>query len=86
MQNIKTIAKQNVDYNNNWTVICKFIDEVILAAFILGYAQASEPDKLETTYAFLCKFTAVTKVLNGNLFKSQKEIKLRTFGILQEIY
>lgn len=69
MQNIKTIAKQNVDYNNNWTVICKFIDEDVLAAFIsglkhpyFGYAQASKPDNIETAYAFLCKFTAAEKI------------------------
>lgn len=69
MQNIKTIAKQNVDYNINWTVIYKLIDEVVLAAFILGYAQASKPDKLETTYAFLCKFTAVTTNFELEPFK-----------------
>ena len=36
MQNIKTIAKQNNDYNDNWAIICKFIDEDVLAAFISG--------------------------------------------------
>lgn len=69
MQNIKTIAKQNKDYNDNWAIICKFIDEDVLAAFIsglkhpyFGYAQAAKPDNIESAYAFLCKFVSAEKI------------------------
>lgn len=69
VQNIKTIARQNNNYNQNWTVICQFIDEDALAAFIaglrhpyFGYAQAAKPDSVESAYAFLCKFTSAEKI------------------------
>lgn len=69
VQNIKTIAKQNEEYNTHWAVICKFIDDDALAAFIaglkhpyFGYAQAAKPENIESAYAFLCKFTSAEKI------------------------
>lgn len=63
LQNIKTIAKQDQAYRENWAIINKFIDEDGLAAFIaglhsnyFGHAQAARPKDIEDAYAFLCKF------------------------------
>lgn len=63
LQNIKTIAKQNELYKNNWEAINRFIEEDGLAAFIaglhphyFGHAQAARPKDIEDAYAFLCKF------------------------------
>lgn len=68
IQNIKALAKQNVNYNANWATINQFIEEDALAAFIaglrkpyFGYAQASKPKDVEEAYAFLCKFTSHEK-------------------------
>lgn len=63
LQNIKTIAKQNQNYRDNWAVINSFIEEDGLAAFIaglhpqyFGHVQAARPKDIEDAYAFLCKF------------------------------
>lgn len=63
VQNIKTLAKQNAKYRDNWEAISTFIDEDALAAFIsglrgnyFGHAQAARPKDIEDAYAFLCKF------------------------------
>lgn len=84
VQNIKAIARQNKEYNAHWPVICKFIDEDALAAFIaglkhpyFGYAQAARPDDIESAYAFLCKFTSAEKISATQQF-SQNQFKHNT--------
>lgn len=71
VQNIKTLAKQNTLYAENWEAINRFIDEDALAAFLaglrkpyFGHAQAARPTSVEEAYAFLCKYTS-NEVIQG---------------------
>lgn len=63
IQNMKSLAKQKALYRNHWEAINDFLDSECLAAFInglnknyFGYAQAANPEDIESAYAFLCKF------------------------------
>lgn len=63
VQNMKSLAKQKELYRTHWEAINDFLDSECLAAFInglnrnyFGYAQAANPEDIESAYAFLCKF------------------------------
>lgn len=65
VHNIKSLAKQNVKYNDHWDAVNEFIDEYCLAAYVsglqkpyFGFVQAAEPKDIQTAYAFICKFTS----------------------------
>ena len=86
VQNIKTISKQDLLFNEHWEAILKFIEQDALAAFIAGlrapyqgYAQASGPKDLEAAYAFLCKFQSTEKIAethkqdNSNRYKNSEQ-------------
>lgn len=85
LHSIKTIAKQNQKYRDNWDVINSFIEEDGLAAFVaglqtnyFGHVQAARPKDMEDAYAFLCKFrsqeiTAETTRNKPNIFETSKE-------------
>lgn len=79
IQNIKTLAKQNSTYKDNWAAINLFIDEDGLAAFIsglkgtyFGHVQAARPKDVEDAYAFLCKFKSQEIAANSISEKSSK--------------
>lgn len=78
VQNIKTLARQNVIYSHAWLAINTFIEEDALAAFIsglrrpyFGYAQAAKPNNIEEAYAFLCKFNS-NEIISENSRKSNQ--------------
>lgn len=83
IQCIKTLAKQNEAYKNNWAAINLFIDEDGLAAFIaglkgtyFGHVQAARPKDIEDAYAFLCKFKSQEITANSmtdRTFKPNKQ-------------
>ena len=79
IQNIKTLAKQNEKYKQNWTAINMFIEENGLAAFTsglkgtyFGHVQAARPKDVEDAYAFLCKFKSQELVAHTTSEKPNK--------------
>lgn len=72
VETIKSLAKQDSDYAKHWPVICKFIDQDALAAFVsglnefyFGHALSARPKTLEDAYAFLCEFTSSERIARG---------------------
>jgi hypothetical protein len=84
MQSIKTLAKQNTLYNENWEAINAFIEEDALAAFIsglqktlFGFVQAAKPASVEEAHAFICKFQSneSNKKINSSFDSQRKEYR-----------
>lgn len=80
IQNMKSLAKEKELYRLHWEAINDLLDNECLAAFInglnknyFGYAQAANPEDIETAYAFLCKFKNAETTQRQTYTESKKQ-------------
>lgn len=82
VQNIKSLARKNQIYRDNWQAIEQFIEEDALASFVtgltkefFGHCQSAKPKDFKSAYSFLCKFDTNLEIRA----RSQKPMAVSNF-------